>query len=284
MNRFVNRYAVFAVSVASVLCMAAGVSAAQDGNRVSPLYFGPGALPVPDMPYVSELLYVELDYDHFTGFYGDMTETVFAEARIPLFSERVNLSLWMPVVEFYRYSPEALAHFRPLDGRTSGCQAGNVYVSVDFLLLKERRVLPAVVVRAAIITASGDGEEYARYFDAPGYFFDASLSKSFAIGNGFFRSIAVSAGGGFLCWQVSAHSQNDAYMYGVSAAVSTRLFDLSCAWQGYSGWIGNGDRPMVIKTDLSFKAGSHFRPLLAYEYGLRDWPWHHFRIGVGYVF
>lgn len=73
-------------------------------------------------------------------------------------------------------------------------------------------------------------------------------------------------------------------MYGVSAAVSTRLFDLSCAWQGYSGWIGNGDRPMVIKTDLSFKAGSHFRPLLAYEYGLRDWPWHHFRIGVEYVF
>lgn len=45
MSYFVNRYAVFAVSVASVLCMAAGVSAAQDGNRVSPLQQPPPSLP-----------------------------------------------------------------------------------------------------------------------------------------------------------------------------------------------------------------------------------------------
>ena len=160
---------------------------------------------------------------------------------------------------------------------------GNVYVSVDIHVFRERRIMPDISVRAAIITASGDGDEYARYYDAPGYFFDASVGKSFRLGEGFFRSVRVAASGGFLCWQVTQTGQNDAVMYGLMASLSTSVADLSCAWQGYTGWIGNGDRPMVLKASLSFPVKG-FRPLLAYEYGLRDWPFHHFRIGLGYTF
>ena len=256
-----------------------------EGNRVSPLYFGPNALPVPDMldGRVAPRLYAELAGDIHKGFYGDMTETVSAKVNIPLFTSRVNLSVWMPVVEFYQYTPRALEHFQPREYTERGHQVGNVYVSVDIHVFRERRIMPDISVRAAIITASGDGDEYARYYDAPGYFFDASVGKSFRLGEGFFRSVRVAASGGFLCWQVTQTGQNDAVMYGLMASLSTSVAELSCAWQGYTGWIGNGDRPMVLKASLSFPVKG-FRPLLAYEYGLRDWPFHHFRIGLGYTF
>lgn len=256
-----------------------------DGNRVSPLYFGPNSLPVPDMldGRVSPKLYAELAGDLHVGFYGDMTETVSAKVNIPLFTPRVNLTVWMPVIEFYQYTPEALAHFQPREYTESGHQVVNVYVSVDIHVFKERRIMPDISVRAAIITASGDGDEYSRYFDAPGYFFDASVGKSFRLGEGFFRSVRVAASAGFLCWQVTQTTQNDAVMYGAMATLSTSVAELTCAWQGYSGWIGNGDRPMVLKAVLAFPVKG-FRPLLAYEYGLRDWPFHHFRIGLGYTF
>ena len=60
------------------------VAPAQDEGRISPLYFGPNALPVPDMldGRVSERFYVELDYDCHSGFYGDLTQTVFASTAI----------------------------------------------------------------------------------------------------------------------------------------------------------------------------------------------------------
>lgn len=256
-----------------------------EGSRVSPLYFGPNALPVPDIldGRVSEKLYLELDYDWFAGHYGDMTHTLSAKVRVPLFTPRVNLSVWMPVVEGYRYTPEALEHFRPLVYRERGTQVGNVYVSTDIQVFRERRIMPGITVRAAVITASGDGDEYSRYFDAPGYFFDASVGKSLELGHPFFHYVRVAAGAGFLCWQVTSVTQNDAWMYGLSAALSTSLADARLAWQGYNGWMGDGDRPMVIQASLTFKAGG-FRPVIAYEYGLRDWPYSHLRIGLAYEF
>lgn len=272
----------FAIAFAT---MAPDIQAHED-NRVSPLYFGPNALPVPDMldGRVQPRLYTEIGADVHKGFYGDMTETLNARINIPLFTPRANLSIWMPVVEFYQNTDRSFEHFRPVEQSRKGYQIGNVYVSVDIHVIKEKRFIPDVSVRAAIITASGDGDEYSRYYDAPGYFFDGAIGKSFVLGReGFFRSLRLAVSGGFLCWQVTQATQNDAYMYGVSATLTTSLPDIQCAWQGYSGWIGNGDRPMVLKATIAFPL-KHFRPLAGYEYGLRDYPFHHFRIGLGYIF
>lgn len=283
--KFMKGSAVYILACMILLNLTATRTSAREGEQISPLYFGPNALPVPDMldGRVSERFYLELDYDCHSGFYGDLTQTVFAKANIPLFSPRVNLSLWMPVVEFYRNTPASIEHSRPPEVSYRGWQIGNVYVSVDIQVLKERRFLPDMTVRAAIVTASGDGDEYLRNYDAPGYFFDASIGKSVKFQDGFFQSLRLAVNAGFLCWQVSANTQNDAYMYGVKTVLETRLLDVSCAWQGYTGWIGDGDAPMVIKATAVFHAG-RFRPLIAYEYGLRDYPFHHFRVGVGFVF
>ena len=217
------------------------------------------------------------------GYHGDLTETVFAKLNIPLFSSRVNLSLWMPVVEFYSSTAESLAWQDPQVRSLKGTAIGKLYISTDIQLLRQTRTRPDIVVRAAIVTASEDTEKYAGFYDAPGYFFDASIAKSLDLGEGFFRSLRFIANGGFLCWQTGNSMQNDAYMYGLKIRFDTRIADLSAAWQGYTGWQDNGDRPMVFRAEAVFNAG-RLHPLLAFEHGIRDYPFNRFRIGLGYTF
>lgn len=259
---------------------------AKDMNvSASPRYFGPNALPVPEMleGTVSQRLYMEVAFDLAAGFHGDLTKTIFAKLNIPLFSSRVNLSLWMPVVEFYSNTAESLAWQGSPERKFKGNEIGNLYISTDIQLLRQTRTRPDIVVRAAVVTASGDSEEYARYYDAPAYFFDASIAKSADIGDGFFTCVCFIFNGGFLCWQTGKSVQNDAYMYGFKIRLSTLVADVSAAWQGYTGWQRNGDRPMVFRVEAVFRVG-RFRPLGAFEHGIRDYPFNRFRVGLGYEF
>lgn len=262
-------------------CLLAG----EDNPHVSPLYFGPNALPVPDMldGTLHSRLYGELALDFHAGYYGDLTETIFAKVNIPLFTPRVNLSLWMPVIEFFDNTPASLAHQDSEKRKDKGYTIGNVYISTDIQVLKQARIRPDITIRAAVITASGDNDEYARYYDAPGYFFDASIAKSIGFDHRFFKDLRFVLNGGFLCWQTSQTVQNDAWMYGLMAKLKTSVFDLACTWQGYNGWQKNGDMPMTVKVDIRYNRGC-FRPLFQFEHGLRDYLYNHFRLGLGYAF
>ena len=55
------------------------------------------------------------------------------------------------------------------------------------------------------------------------------------------------------------------------------------AWQGYTGWQKNGDRPMVLRAGIDFAAGK-FVPFVSYEHGIRDYPFDRIFIGLGYRF
>ena len=259
--------------------------AQEDDNKMSSSFFGPNAMPVPDMldGTVSKDVYVELAYDYYAGRYGDSTHDIFVTANIPVFSPRLNLSLWMPVIEFYRNTNRSLDHQHPTERKMSGCEFGNLYITTDIHILKQKKFIPDMTLRAGLITASGDSEQYGRYFDSPGYFFDTSVAKSWSLGETYASSIRFIANLGFLCWQVGKSTQNDAFMYGLKAKYDDTRFSASLAWQGYSGWINNGDKPMVVKAVFTYKY-KHFRPLVAYQYGINDYPFQQFRVGVGYVF
>lgn len=260
-------------------------SCPQDKNQNSTLYFGPNALPVPDMldGTVSERLNVELCFDLHKGFYGDLTKTLFAKMNIPLFTTRVNLSIWMPIVEFYKNTLGSLNHQNPVERKYKGYEYGNVYVSTDIHMLVQNKIRPDITLRIGLITASGDSDQYSRYFDSPAYFFDTSIAKSIYLKSNFIKEVRFVANVGFLCWQVDKVTQNDAYLYGVKGIVNSKIFSCSLACQGYSGWIGNGDKPIVLKSDVIFNC-KKFHPLLGYQYGIRDYPFHQFRMGLKYVF
>lgn len=253
-------------------------------THVAPEYFGPNALPVPDMldGRIENKLTFELAGDWYMGNYGDNTQDLFAAIHIPLFTQRANLSVWMPVVEFYRNTAESLEH-REVKNTDAirGHEFGDVYISTDIQLFYERKFIPDVAMRVTMKTASGGGYQKARYFDDPGYFFDLAVGKSWKFENSYMESIRVAGSAGFLCWQTDNGRQNDAVMYGVQLKIAARHFIITETWGGYLGWERDGDQPMTIKSRISFPAGA-FEPYLHHQYGIEDYPFHQFRVGLIY--
>lgn len=255
-------------------------------TKIAPAYFGPNAFPVPDMldESISSKLEVSLSGDIFKGDFGDKTQAIGARIRVPLFSSRVNLSAWVPVLEHYTLTPAWKENAR-IEGqeKNSGCDFGSAIISTDILLMKETAKRPAWALRAALKTASEDSWAMARYYDCPGYYFDTSFGKELTIKNSYLKALRLGASGGFLCWQTDNGRQNDATMYAVQFKVKFRHFDFSQDLRGYAGWEKDGDCPMVIKTQVQGHF-QRFHPYISYQKGLQDYPYQQFSVGLSVDF
>ena len=273
---------------------------------IAPLYFGPNAFPIPEMidGRTHSMLRAELAADGYLGREKDWTADIFARIRIPLFTDRVNLSVWMPVYEFYGISPARQQTTRIQEQDSlylNGSGAGDVYVSTEIQVWKATTWVPDFTVRAAVKTASGGQFGRARHYDCPGYFFDLSCGKSMYLGNRYkaigrrkrrfpyddSRDAAVElriAGDiGFLCWQTDNGRQNDALYYGLQLLVKYEWVSMRCTWMGYMGWEDHGDKPMSIHAVLSGYV-KEFEPYISYQYGIKDYPFQQVRIGLVYNF
>lgn len=252
-------------------------------TMVAPNWFGPNAFPVPEMTdgRVREKLTVEVAGDYYRGHLTngeDHTRDLFLRAWIPLFSDRVNLSLWMPVVEHWSYDASVREARRILSDPNldPGYGSGDVYVGLDIQLLTETSRRPVVMIRSVLKTASANCFGYARDYDSAGYFFDATVGK----GWGRFR---LSATTGFLCWQTGTARQNDAVQYGLGAFYDGEVLNVAAQWGGYVGWEHCGDAPMTVRARIGFDVG-RFEPFLQFQQGLRDYPFTQFRLGCGWRF
>ena len=262
----------------------------RETTGIAPAYFGPNAFPVPDMldGRVQNHLRVEIAGDGYFGFQGDKTADVFARLFIPLFTDRVNLTVWMPMMEWYELTPERIATCRVPDSLAhSGSGAGDAYFSTDIQILRDKKLAPDIALRAACKSASGGQYELARHYDCPGYFMDLSLGKSWYLGerqaSDEVKAVELRVAGsvGFLCWQTDNGRQNDAVMYGLQLLVKSQYVSLRTTWSGYVGWENDGDKPMIIKGRLSGHA-KQFEPYVEYQYGIKDYPFHHLRVGMAY--
>lgn len=255
-------------------------------SGIAPAYFGPNAFPVPEMldGRVSPEFQVEMAGDFYSGHLdasSDLTGDFFIKALIPLYSQRVNLSLWMPVIEYYSFS-ETVRDIRRVSPpyATRGHEFGDVYVGIDIQLLEDNGKRPDFAIRSVLKSASGGSFAQARYYDCPGYFFDAAVGKNFALEpNRLVQNIRLSASTGFLCWQTDNGRQNDAVMYGLQIGFNGRQCSLNTTFSGYSGWENDGDRPMTLKTRLLYH-GATVKPFILYESGLHDFPFDHWRLGL----
>ena len=269
----------------------------REETGIAPAYFGPNAFPVPDMldGRVQNHLRVEIAGDGYFGFQGDKTADAFARVHVPLFTDRVNLTVWMPVMEWYEMTPERMATCRVPDSLAHrGSGAGDVYFSTDIQILRDKKLAPDIALRAACKSASGGQYELARHYDCPGYFMDLSVGKSWYLGErlkakGERREIDEARGmelrlagsAGFLCWQTDNGRQNDAVMYGLQMLVKSQYVSFRTTWSGYVGWENMGDRPMIIKGRLAGHAKG-FEPYVEYQYGIKDYPFHMLRVGLAY--
>lgn len=309
MNRlfqYIQQQSVMLIFLAVMLGMTVAVYAEQvpieepklGGNPtgIAPLYFGPNALPVPDMSdgRASATLRLEVAGDGYWGKEGDKTADAFARMQIPLFTDRVNLSVWMPVYEWYQMTLERQKTCRLQDTAViRGAGAGDVYLSTDIQVLRARQYSPDIALRVGVKTASGGQFSLARHFDDPGYWFDAAIGKSFHLGKSAPTGdkpweLRLAVSGGFLCWQTNSARQNDAVMYGVQLLLKRKIttdaaLSLRTTYGGYIGWEDHGDRPMTLKAELTGYIRG-FEPFVRYQWGIKDYPFHQLRVGLAYNF
>ncbi|MBO4499685.1 MAG: hypothetical protein J5732_05475 [Bacteroidaceae bacterium] len=260
-----------------------------DPSGTAPYFFGPYAFPVPDiLKNTVKNVTVGLTGEYTLGSLTpakDHTAAVGFSVRLPLWTDRANLSVYGQFHEWYRDTPESRIVRRVSDKYAlDGHCAGDVYVSIDMRLLSEKKYVPLVTLRAALKTASGDDYEKARYFDAPGYHFDMSVTKTFHfIRRGFFRSVSASLNTGFLCWQTDIGCQNDAWMFAGSVQLNTKAVNLSVDVGGYYGREKYYDSPQSLKVIAEFLPDKAVSPLFIYQKGLKDWPFEQFKIGLTYT-
>lgn len=250
---------------------------------LSPAFFGPNALPVPPVQNGSIIpeTNIKLAYEYHMG-EGDITHNALADLFIPLFSERVGLNLWMVPYEYFSMDTVTrdLRRSRNYDG--IGTAIGDLYIGTHIQLIHDRSKLPDLLLTINLRTASGGNLPSARFIETPGYYFDVSAGKTFDFKNSFFSSVRPFGAAGFYVWQTNRdkHFQNDAYMYGIGIDLFLEnAIKLSGVFAGYTGYIDNGDKPMVLRLKLKSSLDNRLNYIAQFQWGLRDYPFNTLRLG-----
>ena len=166
-------------------------------------------------------------------------------------------------------------------GNLQGTTNGDIYVQTRMLITQEKKYLPNIILNSTLKSASGSNFAQRRYFDTPGYYFDVEIGKSIHTKSRIVSEIRAVANLGFLCWETTNSTQNDAPMYGGKVILSNKLFDFENVLSGYYGWMNNGDAPLAYSSKLTFKQ-SKINFFAQYQYGINDFPYHHIRAGISF--
>lgn len=243
---------------------------------LSPAFMGPNALPVPEIKtgQLSSHSHFKLGGEgHFSR--GDQTLNLTTELYIPLFSPRAGLHL--QVVPFERYVLDTETRdqrvVRDFDGK--GTAFGDLYLGTQIQLLQESKNLPAVALSVNLKTASGNNLAAARFTDTPGYYFDVSAGKTISPRNTIIDSIRPYLMIGLYVWQTyqTDHYQNDCFLYGLGFDLNIQKWMISNSLGGYSGYIGNGDQPLVYRFTLRSQFEKYPNLSIRFQEGLSDFPY-----------
>lgn len=246
---------------------------------ISPGYLGPNALPVPEVKRGFLTNETELEITASSQFHsGDPTQDLSARAYFPFGNGKIAVEMYGVILEHYDYTDEIRDERISRDKDGTGYAVGDLYFTTLIQLSKNRR-FPNTLFRAALKTASGTNLEAARYADAPGYFFDISMSKDFRKeGAVLLRPFAML---GFYSWQTNDEFrlQNDALLYGAGFDVEKNDWRFTSSLSGYFGYKNNGDRPMQLNFDLR-KDYQKLALRFQYQHGLHDWLYRTVRASV----
>ena len=249
---------------------------------VSPAYFGPNAIPVPRLfnGQTSKKVRFDMEYEYYFR-NGEETHDVYSEVHIPVADGKVSLDFMYVPYEFYSVDSVISRERRSLSGNTlKGSSLGDVYFGTHVQLLSKHKWIPDISFGMSCRTASGTALKDVRHTDTPGYYLDMSVGKTYYFGETE-SGIRWYALIGFYVWQtyLDNYPQNDALLYGGGIQFQFRDFFVLNSLRGYSGYMSNGDHPLVYRTELGINEGAAAL-VLGYERGIRDYPFSCVRIGV----
>lgn len=250
---------------------------------ISSAFMGPNALPVPDITKggLDSTIQFETGGDvHFST--GDHTQDFFVRGYLPISDGKVALSIEVIPVEWFK-TDTITRDMRASRGKSGiGKAGGDIYITTYLQILKQHLSLPDLALRIALRTASGTNLGEARYTDGPGYYFDLSGGKSWRKESAFLKEVRLYAMSGLYVYQTFdiLHLQNDCFLYGVGIDFHFSQFIFSQEVSGYSGYLKNGDKPLVYRSSLQWKK-NNVKLKFSYQHSLRDFPAERIRLGVG---
>lgn len=257
--------------------------------KYAPAWFGPNANPVPEMTsaQIPVKTTISLMGDYYFGF-GDNTSNLRYKIEIPLLPRYVSFSIWNTALEHYKVSEEIFSK-RRMEGNLTGKASGDFYVQTRISLLTEKKYAPSVILNSTLKTASGTNFEQRRYFDTPGYYFDVEAGKSFYTKSKLLNEIRLVANVGFLCWETTNSTQNDAPMYGIKFILGNGRWKIDNTLSGYWGWMHTnpkygadyGDAPLVYAAKFTVLKG-YMDYFAQYQHGIHDFPYHQLRMGISF--
>ncbi|MCD6347167.1 MAG: hypothetical protein J7L96_07090, partial [Bacteroidales bacterium] len=249
---------------------------------VSPAYFGPNAIPVPRLfdGETSQKMQFDMEYEYYFGD-GTQTHDVYTEIHVPVADGKVSLDFMYVPYEFYSVDSLTSREWRSLSGNAlNGSSFGDVYFGTHVQLVRDHVWIPDLSFGMSCRTASGTNLEDVRHTDTPGYYLDLSMGKTYYFGESS-SGIRWYALVGFYVWQtyLDHYPQDDALLYGGGVQLIFRDFFWENSLRGYSGYMSNGDQPLVYRTELGIREGAAAL-VLGYEKGIRDYPFDCIRLGI----
>ena len=245
-------------------------------------FLGPNGLPVPHLHEGDNPLKMDLEMKYEYYFQDrEKTHDALINLKIPVASGKVALEVRYVPFEFYEVEESLSRYRRTESGKTlSGQSLGDIYFGTAVQLVKDHEWIPDLLFGMTCKTASGTKQEDARHTDGPGYYIDLSIGKSYLMGSqkrSYFRWYML---GGFYAWQtyVDEFPQNDALYYGLGLKLDLQSIYLKSSLRGLSGYMFNGDQPIVLDTEIGIREG-RTAFTLAYEWGIVDYPFKCIRLG-----
>ncbi len=260
-----------------------GVTPWQNYMQLSAKYMGPNGMPVPEINNGKIAAYssFEIGGAIHNGI-GDHTENGFFNVFLRA-GERAAFNVYLVPYEEYdmdTFTSRHTRNTRDFDG--SGTSVGDVYLTAFFQIFKEKQVRPDLLLTFGIKTASGSNLEAARFTDAPGYYFSLSTGKTIKFKSVFFKSVRPYLLGGAYMWQTyrSDYKQDDAPWYGYGLTANFKNFSIDDNVSGYSGYLKNGDKPMVNKLSATSTFDAFINVRVLYQYGMRDYDYKSFMLSA----
>lgn len=248
-------------------------------------YFGPNAIPVPEIldGRIPKTHKEEVSTDFFWGF-GDQTQSLSTRLTYTLIPGRFAVSGFGVLAEHYKTTMEVRDQRASMekDGEET-LLIGDFCISTLLRLFQEKKYCPDVVLEIALKTASSETPRSARYIDSPGYYFDFTTGKSLYFKHSYINELRLVGMIGFLSYQLQNSQQNDAPLFGGKMVLSSDKWSLENGIAGYSGWLGQGDCPLVLRSKLNMKSGS-WTYFFQYQHALRDYPFRRIQVGVNFDF
>ncbi|MDR1200689.1 MAG: hypothetical protein LBL58_03530 [Tannerellaceae bacterium] len=248
----------------------------------SPRYFGPSAFPIPELrtALAPSRFEVELQgrYHYYTG---DKTKDLFARLMIPVVKERVGVEVTAIIKEDYKLTSETRDERNAVETELPPHESyqGDIIISTLFQVLRSEKWMD-IMASLNFKTASGGRLCDARFTDAVTYWMDITIGKDLLKNESGTATLRMQAMAGFYCWMTNdiIHRQNDATSFGVGFTSTYCHFTLSSDLSGFYGYKNNGDRPLILRNNLTYEFKKNIISL-RYNHGMKDYLYDNYSIG-----